>query len=60
MDLTTHILRVAPWNWQDQYDFSGATVPQRVRDLLEALEHIEKDYPTNRVLDGPINSAKVD
>ncbi len=41
-DLASHILRMLPRNWQDQYKLTGGTVPQSVRKLLEALEHIER------------------
>ncbi len=37
--LASHILRMVPWNWQDQYEFSGALVPQSVREHLEVLEY---------------------
>eukprot|EP00804_Cyclotella_cryptica_P025223 CCRYP_010333-RA/>CCRYP_010333-RA protein AED:0.55 eAED:1.00 QI:0/-1/0/1/-1/1/1/0/142 len=57
-DLASHILRMVPRNWQDQYELSGATVPQSVRKLLEALESIEKAYPTDKDRDGPKSSAK--
>jgi hypothetical protein len=43
-DLASHILRMVPRNWQDQYELSGALVPQSVRELLEVLECIEKAY----------------
>ena len=57
-DLASHILRMVPQNWQDQYELTGATVPQSVRELLEALEHIEQAFPTNKVGDGPKTTAK--
>eukprot|EP00804_Cyclotella_cryptica_P019249 CCRYP_006145-RA/>CCRYP_006145-RA protein AED:0.47 eAED:0.41 QI:0/0/0/0.5/1/1/2/0/578 len=57
-DLASHILRMVPRNWQDQYELSGASVPQSVRKLLEALERIEKAYPTNKDRDGPKGSGK--
>eukprot|EP00804_Cyclotella_cryptica_P013956 CCRYP_002458-RA/>CCRYP_002458-RA protein AED:0.31 eAED:0.57 QI:0/0/0/1/0/0/4/0/443 len=47
-DLASHILRMVPRNWQDQYELSGALVPQSVRELLEVLERIEKAYPTEK------------
>ncbi len=59
MDLASHILRMVPWNWQNQYELSGATVPKSVKELLEALKLIEKAYPTDTVVDGPKNSAKL-
>jgi hypothetical protein len=31
-DLASHILRMVPRNWQDQYELSGALVPQSVRE----------------------------
>ena len=43
-DLASHILRMVPWNWQDQYELTGATVPQSIRELLEALECIERAF----------------
>jgi hypothetical protein len=52
-DLASHILRMVPMNWQDQYVLTGATVPQSIRELLEALERIEQAFPTNKVGDGP-------
>ena len=45
-DLASHILRMVPKHWQDQYELTGGTVPQSVRKLLEALERIEKAFPT--------------
>ena len=52
-DLASHILRMVPRNWQDQYKLSGAMVPQSVRRLLEAMECIEKACPTNKDHEGP-------
>eukprot|EP00804_Cyclotella_cryptica_P023766 CCRYP_011157-RA/>CCRYP_011157-RA protein AED:0.71 eAED:1.00 QI:0/-1/0/1/-1/1/1/0/166 len=57
-DLASHILRMVPRNWQDQYALSGALVPQSVRELLEVLERIEKAYPTEKVGEGPKTVAK--
>jgi hypothetical protein len=57
-DLASHILRMVPRNWQDQYELSRALVPQSVRELLEVLERIKKAYPTNKVGEGPKNAAK--
>ena len=57
-DLASHILRMVPRNWQDQYELSGALVPQNVRELLEVLERIEKAYPTEKVGEGPKTVAK--
>eukprot|EP00804_Cyclotella_cryptica_P004831 CCRYP_004920-RA/>CCRYP_004920-RA protein AED:0.84 eAED:1.00 QI:0/0/0/0.5/1/1/2/0/367 len=57
-DLASHILRMVPRNWQDQYELSGALVPQSVRELLEVLERIEKAYPTKKVGEGPKTVAK--
>eukprot|EP00804_Cyclotella_cryptica_P002107 CCRYP_006533-RA/>CCRYP_006533-RA protein AED:0.75 eAED:1.00 QI:0/-1/0/1/-1/1/1/0/223 len=57
-DLASHILRMVPRNWQDQYELSGALVPQSVRELLEVLESIEKAYPTEKVGEGPKTVAK--
>jgi hypothetical protein len=48
VDLASHILRMVPRHWQDQYKLMGATVPQSVRKLLEVLEHIEKAFPTKK------------
>ena len=47
-DLASHILRMVPRNWQDQYGLTGGTVPQSVRKLLEVLERIEKAFPTEK------------
>eukprot|EP00804_Cyclotella_cryptica_P010649 CCRYP_005464-RA/>CCRYP_005464-RA protein AED:0.15 eAED:0.23 QI:0/0/0/1/0/0/5/0/569 len=47
-DLASHILRMVPRNWQDQYELSGALVPQSVRELLKVLERIEKACPTEK------------
>ncbi len=58
MDLESHILRMVPQNWQDQYKLSEALVSQRVRELLEVLKHIEKAYPIDKVGVGPKNAAK--
>ena len=33
-------------------------VPQSIRELLEALERIERAFPTNKVGDGPKTTAK--
>ncbi len=48
VDQASHILRMVPKNWQDQYKLTGGTVPQSIRKLLEALECIEKAYPTKK------------
>ena len=58
MDLASHILRMVPRNWQDQYELSGALVPQSVRELSDVLEHIEKGFPTNKVGEGTTGAAK--
>jgi hypothetical protein len=58
VDLASHILRMVPRNWQDQYELTGATVPQSVRKLLEALERIEKAFPTDKEREGTQASAK--
>ena len=47
-DLASHILRMVPRNWQDQYELTGGTVPQSIRKLLEVLECIEKVFPTKK------------
>ena len=57
-DLESRILRKVPQSWQDQYELSGALIPQSVRELLEVLEHIKKAYPTEKVREGPKNTAK--
>ena len=57
-DLASHILRMVPWNWQNQFELSGALVPQSVRELLEVLEHVEKAYLTKKVVERPENAAK--
>eukprot|EP00804_Cyclotella_cryptica_P017393 CCRYP_016628-RA/>CCRYP_016628-RA protein AED:0.80 eAED:1.00 QI:0/-1/0/1/-1/1/1/0/122 len=49
---------MVPRNWQDQYELSGALVPQSVRELLEVLERIEKAYPMEKVGEGPKTVAK--
>ena len=48
VDLASHILRMVPRNWQDQYKVTVGSVLQSVRKLLEALECIEKAYPTEK------------
>ena len=52
MDLASHILRMVPRNWQDQYELSGALVPQSVWELLDVLECIKMAFPINKVGDG--------
>jgi hypothetical protein len=52
-DLASHILRMVPKHWQDQYNLTGGTVPQSVCKLLEALESIEKAFPTEKEHEGP-------
>jgi hypothetical protein len=49
---------MVPRNWQDQYELSGALVPQSVRELLEVLEHTKKAYPTEKVGECSENAAK--
>ena len=56
-DLASHILQMVPRHWQDQYELTGGTVPQSVRKLLEALERIEKAYPTEKEQEAPKASA---
>jgi len=58
MDLASHILRMVPSNWQDEYELSGALVPQSVRELLDVLECIEKAFPTDKVGEGTKGAAK--
>ena len=42
-----------PKHQQDQYELTGATVPQSVRKLLKALEHIKKAFLTDKEREGP-------
>jgi len=58
VDLTRHILQMAPRNWQDQYELTGTTVPQSVCKLLEALEHIKKSFITEKEHQGTHASMK--
>ena len=58
VDLVSHILKMVPRHWQDQYKLTGATVPQSVRKLLEALKRIEKAFPTEKEFKGTQTSAK--
>jgi hypothetical protein len=44
---------MVPKHWQDQYKLMGGTVPQSVCKLLEALERIEKAFPTDKEREGP-------
>ena len=53
VDLASHILRMVPRNWQDQYELTVGSVPQSVRKLVEALERIEKAYPTEKERERP-------
>ncbi len=53
VDLASHILRMVPRQWQDQYELTGNSVPQSVRKLLEALERIEKAFPTEKDCEKP-------
>ena len=48
---------MVPRHWQDQYELPGGTVPQSVCKLLEALERIEKAYPTKKEREGPKANA---
>lgn len=41
-----------PGNWQDQYELSGAAVPQKVWKVVEALECIEKAFLADRDCEG--------
>ena len=52
-DLASHILRMVPKHWQDQYKHTGGTVPQSVRKLLKVLEHIKKAFLTKKECKGP-------
>ncbi len=47
-DIASHILQMVPRNWQDQYELTGATIPQSVCKLLEMLKRIEKAFPTDK------------
>jgi len=47
-DLASHILRMVPRHWHDQYELTGITVPQSVCKLLKALERIDKAFPTEK------------
>ena len=53
MDLASHILRMVPKHWQDQYKLMGAAVPQSVCKLLEALECIKKAFLARKECGGP-------
>ena len=55
-DLASHILRMVPRYWHDQYELTGATVPQSVCKLLEALERIETAFPTKKECKAPKES----
>ena len=52
-DLASHILRMAPKHWQDQYKCTGSTLRQSVCKLLKVLEHIEMAFPTEMKCKGP-------
>ncbi len=52
-DLASHILMMVSRQWQDQYKLTGSTVPQFVRKLLKALEHIKKAFTTEKDCEGP-------
>jgi hypothetical protein len=56
-DLASHILRMVPKHWQDQYKLMGGNVPQSVCKLLKVLERIEKAFPTEKEHEGPKASA---
>ena len=58
VDFASHILRMVPRHWQDQYELTGATVPQSVCKLLEALEHIKKAFLSEKEHEGTHMSAK--
>ena len=49
---------MVPRHWQDQYKLTGATVPQSVCKLLEALERIEKTFLTEKECKGTQTSVK--
>ena len=56
--LASHILRMVPRHWQDQYKLTGAAVPQSVCKLLEALECVEKAFLTEKDHKGTHTRAK--
>jgi len=58
VDLASHILRMVPRHWHDQYKLMGATVPQSVCKLLEALERIKKAFRTEKECEGTQTSVK--
>ena len=58
-DLASHILRMVPKHWQDQYELTGSTVPQSVCKLLKVLERIKKAFPTKTEREGSKASATV-
>eukprot|EP00804_Cyclotella_cryptica_P002897 CCRYP_020869-RA/>CCRYP_020869-RA protein AED:0.31 eAED:0.75 QI:0/0/0/1/1/1/3/0/338 len=54
-DLATHLLRMCPAKWQNQYDLTENTTPVSTRALLLVLENIEN----NAELDNkPANTTK--
>ena len=52
-NLASCIQRMVPGHWQDQYELMGGTVPQSVRKLPVALEHIKKTFLTKKECKGP-------
>ena len=52
-DLVSHILRMVPKHWQDQYKLTGSTVPLSVHKLFAALEQMEKAFLTEKEHKGP-------
>jgi hypothetical protein len=60
VDLASHILRMLPrlWQWQDQCELMGATVPQSMQKLLEALECIKNAFPTDKECDRSHGNVK--
>ena len=52
VNLASHILQMVLRHWQDQYKLMGATVPQSMWKLLEALECIEKAFLNDKECKG--------
>jgi hypothetical protein len=58
VDLVSDILRMVPRNRQDQYELSGAHIPQSVWKLLEKPKCIEKVFWTIKDCEVPNKFAK--
>jgi hypothetical protein len=56
-NIASHILRMVPRHWQDQYELAGVTVPQSMQKLSEAYKHIEKAFLTDKEHDGSRGKA---